>query len=71
MHKELRLGGEVVVDDIVDQGDVNTTSSNICGDQHTNLNRCTAAAAAPMVAVSQGGYTINNLTAGAPGSDAA
>lgn len=34
MQEQLGLGGEVVVDDIVQHGDVDTTSSNIRHNQH-------------------------------------
>lgn len=34
MQEELGLGGEVVVDDIVQHGNVNTTSSNIRHNEH-------------------------------------
>lgn len=34
MQEEFGLGGEVVVDDVVQQGDVYTTSSNISHNQH-------------------------------------
>lgn len=40
MQKQLGLGGEVVVDDIVQQGDVYTTSSNISHKQHHGFPIC-------------------------------
>lgn len=41
VHKQLWFCWEVVVDDIVNERDVNTTRSNVSGDQHTNLKQQT------------------------------
>lgn len=40
MQEELGLGGEVVVDDIVQQGDVYSASSNISDNQHHGFPIC-------------------------------
>lgn len=37
VQEELGLGGEVVVDDVVQQGDVYTASSHVCNNQHHGL----------------------------------
>lgn len=37
VNEELWLAREVIVDDIVDKRYVNTTSCDICGDQHADL----------------------------------
>lgn len=39
VHKELRLGWEVQVDDVVDEGDVDTASRHVCRDQQVHLGR--------------------------------
>lgn len=37
VYEELRFAGEVIVDHVVNERDVNTACCNICGDQYADL----------------------------------
>lgn len=43
VQKQLGFGGEVVIDDVVQHGDVNTTSGNVCNKQHHGFSMNKAA----------------------------